>query len=112
MSSIGEIPGTAAPQSPEAEIKTEGPGGVRRLIRQIRSARGVPKWILYSGIAIVLFFLILAIFAPLIAPYGFAQSSSGGVDFPKQAPPSGAHLFGTTVQSTDVLSRVIWGART
>ena len=112
MSSIGEIPGTAAPQSPEAEIKTEGPGGVRRLIRQIRSARGVPKWILYSGIAIVLFFLILAIFAPLIAPYGFAQSSSGGVDFPKQASPSGAHLFGTTVQSTDVLSRVIWGART
>jgi len=112
VSSIGEIPGTAAPQSPEAEIKTEGPGGVRRLIRQIRSARGVPKWILYSGIAIVLFFLILAIFAPLIAPYGFAQSSSGGVDFPKQAPPSGAHLFGTTVQSTDVLSRVIWGART
>ena len=77
MSAIGEIPGTAAPQSPEAEIKTEGPGGVRRLIRQIRSARGVPKWILYSGIAIVLFFLILAIFAPLIAPYGFAQSSSG-----------------------------------
>jgi peptide/nickel transport system permease protein len=112
VSSIGEIPGTAAPQSPEAEIKTEGPGGVRRLIRQIRSARGVPKWILYSGIAIVLFFLILAIFAPLIAPYGFAQSSSGGVDFPQQAPPSGAHLFGTTVQSTDVLSRVIWGART
>jgi peptide/nickel transport system permease protein len=112
VSSIGEIPGTAAPQSPEAEIKTEGPGGVRRLIRQIRSARGVPKWILYSGIAIVVFFLILAIFAPLIAPYGFAQSSSGGVDFPKQAPPSGAHLFGTTVQSTDVLSRVIWGART
>src|SRR5205814_4174926 len=81
-------------------------------ISQIRSARGVPKWILYSGIAIVVFFLILAIFAPLIAPYGFAQSSSGGVGFPKQAPPSGSHLFGTTVQSTDVLSRVIWGART
>jgi peptide/nickel transport system permease protein len=112
VSSIGEIPGSAAPQSPEAELKTERSAGLRRLIRQIRTARGVPKWILYSGIGLVLFFLILAIFAPLIAPYGFAQSSSGGVDFPKQAPPSGAHLFGTTVQSTDVLSRVIWGART
>ena len=32
--------------------------------------------------------------------------------FPKQAPPSWSHPFGTTVQSTDVLSRVIWGART
>jgi peptide/nickel transport system permease protein len=112
VSSIGEIPGSAAPQSPEAELKSERAAGIRRLIGQIRTARGVPKWILYSGIAIVLFFLILAIFAPLIAPYGFAQSSSGGVDFPKQAPPSGSHLFGTTVQSTDVLSRVIWGART
>jgi peptide/nickel transport system permease protein len=112
VSSIGEIPGSAAPQSPEAEIKSERAAGVRRLIGQIRTARGVPKWILYSGIGIVLFFAILAIFAPLIAPYGFADSSSGGHDFPKQAPPSGAHLFGTTVQSTDVLSRVIWGART
>ena len=87
-------------------------GGVRRFIAQIRSARGVPKWILYSGIGIVLLFVILAIFAPLIAPYGFADSSSDGANFPKQAAPSGSHLFGTTVQSTDVLSRVIWGART
>ena len=112
MSSIGEIPGSAAPQSPEAEIQSGRAAGLRRLITQIRTARGVPKWILYTGIGIVLFFVILAIFAPLIAPYGFADSSSGGTDFPKQAAPSGAHLFGTTVQSTDVLSRVIWGART
>jgi peptide/nickel transport system permease protein len=112
VSSIGEIPGSAAPQSPEAEIKSERAAGVRRLIGQIRTARGVPKWILYTGIGIVVFFVILATFAPLIAPYGFADSSSGGHDFPKQAAPSGAHLFGTTVQSTDVLSRVIWGART
>jgi peptide/nickel transport system permease protein len=112
VSTIGEIPGSATPETPEAELKTESPTGARRLIRQIRSARGVPKWLLYTGIAIVLLFVILAIFAPLIAPYGFADSSSGGHDFPKQAAPSADHLFGTTVQSTDVLSRVIWGART
>jgi peptide/nickel transport system permease protein len=112
VSAIGEIPGAAAPQPPEVEIQSERAVGMRRFVSQIRSARGMPKWILYSGVAIVLLFLILAIFAPLIAPYGFAQSSSGGMDFPKQAAPSGAHLMGTTVQSTDVLSRVIWGART
>jgi peptide/nickel transport system permease protein len=112
MTSVGEIPGAAAPQPPEVEIESQRLAGVRRFIAEIRSARGVPKWILYSGVGIVLFFAILAIFAPLIAPYGFADSSSGGVDFPKQAAPSGSHLFGTTVQSTDVLSRVIWGART
>ena len=38
--------------------------------------------------------------------------SADGVRFPKQAPPDSEHLFGTTVQSTDVLSRVIWGSRT
>ncbi len=86
--------------------------GLRRTLHEVRSARGMPKWILYSGIAIVAFFVFLAIFAPLIAPYGFDQVTSGGVRFPKQAHPSSMHVFGTTVQSTDVLSRVIWGSRT
>src|SRR4051812_22503665 len=83
-----------------------------RLIGEIRRARGMPKWILYTGIGIVAFFVILAVFAPLIAPYGFDQVSSGGVRFDKQANPDWTNLFGTTVQSTDVLSRVVWGART
>src|SRR4051812_34299707 len=115
MTSVGEVPGAATPTTPppaEVEVESRRLAGMRRFIAQIRAARGVPKWILYSGIAIVLLFVILAIFAPLIAPYGFADSSSGGVDFPKQAAPSGSHPFRTTVQSTDVLSRVIWGART
>ncbi len=110
---LEEIPPTAlAADRAQPAGRWRRLAGVRRFIAQIRSARGVPKWILYSGAGIVLFFVILAIFAPLIAPYGFADSSSGGVDFPKQAAPSGSHPFGTTVQSTDVLSRVIWGART
>ena len=111
---LEEIPPTTLP-SEGAPAATGGGGriaGVRRFVAQIRAARGVPKWILYSGVLIVSLFVLLAIFAPLIAPYGFADSSSGGMNFPKQAAPSGSHLFGTTVQSTDVLSRVVWGART
>ena len=83
-----------------------------RRLKPLGEMRGVPRWILISGVAIVAFFVILAIFAPLIAPYGFDQVTADGVRFPKQASPSGEHLFGTTVQSTDVLSRVIWGSRT
>ncbi len=83
-----------------------------RALRPISEARGTPRRILYSGLAIVGFFVVLAIFAPLIAPYGFDQVSADGVRFPKQASPDSEHLFGTTVQSTDVLSRVIWGSRT
>ena len=60
-----------------------------RLLGQIRQAEGAPKRLLYIGTAIVALFLILAIFAPLIAPYGFDQVESHGVRFPKQAPPSG-----------------------
>jgi peptide/nickel transport system permease protein len=86
--------------------------GARRLLEQIRQAEGAPKRLLYTGTAIVGLFLILAIFAPLIAPYGFDQVESDGVRFAKQAAPTWSHPFGTTVQSTDVLSRVIWGSRT
>jgi peptide/nickel transport system permease protein len=57
-------------------------------------------------------FVILALFAPWIAPYGFAQSSVDGVRFPKVGPPSGDHPFGTDRLFFDVLSRTIWGART
>jgi peptide/nickel transport system permease protein len=82
------------------------------VLQPVAQTRGVPRWILMSGIAIVAFFVILAIFAPLIAPYGFDQVEADGMRFAKQASPDSEHLFGTTVQSTDVLSRVVWGSRT
>jgi len=67
---------------------------------------------LLVGALLVLMFVVIAIFAPWIAPYGFNQNSANGVDFPTLAPPSAQHWFGTTVSGTDVFSRVIWGART
>ena len=82
------------------------------ILKPFFKATGMPRWILFSGVVIVVFFVILAVFAPWIAPYGFDQVSADGVRFPKQGPPDSAHLFGTTVQSTDVLSRVVWGSRT
>jgi peptide/nickel transport system permease protein len=86
--------------------------GLRRAAAPIREARGFPKTILYIGVGITLFFVVLAIFAPLISPYDFDQYQSGGHRFPQLSPPSADHLMGTTVQSTDVLSRVIWGTQT
>jgi peptide/nickel transport system permease protein len=105
-------PGGESPleQASGARPKAQGPLG--RLWRQVLAARGFSKWLLWVGAAITLAFFILAVFAPLIAPYGFDQFQSGGVRFPKQAHPSAAHLFGTNVRSVDVLSVVIFGART
>ena len=67
---------------------------------------------LWAGIAITSAFILLAVFAPLMSPYDFDQFRSNGHRFPQLEAPSRDHLMGTTVQSTDVLSRVIWGART
>jgi peptide/nickel transport system permease protein len=96
--------------APVPERRRRLPGA--RLLGHIRQAEGTPKRLLYIGTVIVVVFLIMAIFAPLIAPYGFDQVEAHGVRFAKQAAPTWSHPFGTTVQSTDVLSRVIWGART
>jgi peptide/nickel transport system permease protein len=67
---------------------------------------------LVTGIVITAIFVICAIFAPLLAPYGFAQASADGLRFPKAGAPSGDHWFGTDRLFFDVFSRTIWGART
>jgi peptide/nickel transport system permease protein len=67
---------------------------------------------LVAGVVITLVFVLVAILAPVIAPFGFSQLRSGGETFGAQQPPSSAHLLGTTVGGYDVLSRVLWGAQT
>lgn len=83
-----------------------------RWLRPIGEATGVSRWIFWSGVVIVAVFVVLAIFAPLLAPYGFDQVNDGSTQFVKQASPDSTHIWGTTVGRTDVLSRVIWGSRT
>jgi len=85
---------------------------LRRMWHPIAETQGLARVMLVCGATITLFFLILAFFARWIAPYGFTQYTSHGVRFAQLAHPSGSHLFGTTVESDDVLSRVVWGAQT
>jgi peptide/nickel transport system permease protein len=88
-------------------------GRFGRVYAPIREARGVPKWVLWSGIVITTFFVILALFAPYISPYDFDEyQTPSGERFGKQQHPSADHPFGTNVIGTDVLARVIYGART
>jgi peptide/nickel transport system permease protein len=102
----------AAPAQPIESPFRRRARGVTRVFGPIREARGFARVMLYIGAAITLLFVVLAIFAPLISPYDFDQYQSGNKRFPQLAGPSSKHLMGTTVQSTDVLSRVIWGAQT
>ncbi|MCW4459302.1 ABC transporter permease [Microbacterium sp. MPKO10] len=82
------------------------------ILRQLRQSYGIQRGMLIAGLAITIVFAIVAIFAPWLAPYGYAQLSDDNGGFGAQQPPSAAHLFGTTVGGFDVLSRVLWGAQT
>jgi peptide/nickel transport system permease protein len=86
---------------------------LRRSLVPVREARGLPKWTLWVGVAIVAVFVVMAVFAQWISPYRFDQyQTGGGVRFPKSGKPSGSHPFGTNVISTDVLSHIVYGSRT
>jgi len=74
-----------------------------------RSSRIPAAWrqpLAIVGTVIAFAWIVIAIFAPLIAPANpLAQS------FPASASPSLHHLFGTDELGRDVLSRVIYGSR-
>jgi peptide/nickel transport system permease protein len=59
------------------------------------------------GGIIVGFFVLMAIFAPFLAPYDPTRGSLAD----SYLPPSWDHPFGTTIQGQDVLSRIIFGSR-
>jgi peptide/nickel transport system permease protein len=86
--------------------------GLRRAFAPIAEARGFARGMLWTGAGMTLLFVLLAIFSPVLSPYGFAQYKAHGHRFAQLAHPGNGHILGTTVQSTDVLSRIVWGAQT
>jgi len=60
------------------------------------------------GIAIVLAWAVLALVAPLIAPYPPNANDMAALAHPT---PSKAHWLGTDHLGRDLLSRILWGAR-
>jgi peptide/nickel transport system permease protein len=85
---------------PAAVVVTGGSG--RRIWRRIRR-----NPLAVTGLLIVCVAVVVAVLAPLLAPYSFDK-----VDFaiPLQ-PPSGHHWFGTDSIGRDQLSRAMYGLR-
>jgi peptide/nickel transport system permease protein len=71
---------------------------LRRLLR---------RWGAVFGLAVITLFVLLAIFAPLVAPYDPTAQSWSAV----RGAPSALHWFGTDDVGRDILARVIFGAR-
>jgi peptide/nickel transport system permease protein len=80
--------------------KTESPSA--RAVRNLLRRRGA-----ILGLVVIALFIVLALFAPLIAPYDPTAQSWTSV----RKAPSLAHWFGTDDVGRDVLTRVIYGAR-
>jgi len=82
------------------------------IVHQVRQSVGLQRGMLVAGLIITGIFVLSAVFAPLIAPYGYSQLRDHNGAFGAQQSPGAEHLLGTTVGGYDVLSRVIWGAQT
>jgi peptide/nickel transport system permease protein len=75
------------------------------LRRRWRPALGVSGIV---AVAVILVLIVIAVFAPWIAP----QKALDGSVLEAHQPPSGTHLLGTDQSGRDLLSRLIFGART
>lgn len=65
-----------------------------------------------TGVVIYLFFIIIAIFAPLIATYGSLEVIEENGVWLANEPPSAEFWLGTTNLGRDIFSQLIFGART
>ncbi len=82
------------------------------IVADLRRSAGLQRGMLVAGIVLTSLLIVTALLAPVLAPYGWADTAANGASFGTQQPPSAAHPLGTTVSGFDVLSRVIWGTRT
>ena len=88
-----------APVRPAA-VREAGPW--RRAWLRLRRRKGA-----LVGLAVVVLFILLAVFAPWIAPYDPIAASWSAI----RKAPSAQYWLGTDEIGRDVLSRVIWGTR-
>lgn len=82
------------------------------VLHQLRQSVGLQRGMLVAGLTITAVFVLTAVFAPVLAPYGYADLRDADGLFGATQRPSAKHLLGTTVGGFDVLSRVIYGTRT
>lgn len=90
-------PAIAAPLEPERSVGLWGDA--------FRRMRRSPAAIIGGGL--ITFFVLMAVFAPFIAPFDPTRGDLGS----SYLPPSREHLFGTNVQGQDVFSRIVYGSR-
>jgi ABC-type dipeptide/oligopeptide/nickel transport system permease subunit len=75
--------------------------------RRLLGRRFIRRPMAVAGLVVVLGFVAMAVFAPLIAPYSASHTDFNAV----LAHPSGKHLLGTDELGRDIFSRIVYGSR-
>ena len=84
------------------------PKMITSMLSKISPRRGVEGLFIIVGLAIILTFIFMAIFAPVLAPYDPNKTRVGGL----YESPNPKFPMGTDRLGRDILSRIIWGSRT
>lgn len=87
---------------PAVSVSAANPSVWKRLRRMARR-----KPLGAVGAGIILFFILVALFAPLISPFDPYAIDPNNL----LAAPNGSNWLGTDEYGRDILSRIIWGAR-
>ncbi len=77
--------------------------------------QGYPRWLkrmrrypaAWIGMSIVVIFILMTVFGPMISPYGYAQQNLEN----RLQSPSAQHWFGTDQFGRDIFSRILVGSR-
>lgn len=83
-------------------MRIKNSGNFSKVIRRFKRNR-----LAVAGAFIILFILLMAIFAPFISPYDPTEQNYEAL----LVPPSWEHPFGTDDLGRDILSRIIYGSR-
>ncbi len=107
MSDLGASVGpTAGSIGSAAEVAAAGEAPAARPLRADVWRRFRRNKLAMAGLSFIVLLIVVAIFAPAIAPYSITERTS---EF--RQGPSGDHWFGTDRIGRDVFSRVVYGAR-
>jgi peptide/nickel transport system permease protein len=97
-------PGSPTPSPAAAAPMASAPGPWKVLVRTTSTVWSNGK--ARIGVSMLAVFVLLAVFAPLIAPYSATDTS-----FARSADSTWAHWLGTTAAGEDVLSQLLYGAQ-
>src|SRR3954463_4806227 len=104
MTATTTVTGSADAAPTAVPPKRRG-GLLSKIAAPYKQSHGIQRFMLVTGTVVTLGIILMAIFAPLLAPYSFNTYQDAAGRFPTQGPPTARNHWGTTVQGFDVMSR-------